>query len=163
MRKRMLFLLVIPAAALLTIAQTFPPFTGNVKRGPRTSEKGQNAEGIMCDFYVQGREYYGALPTTQVKSAPTWNSSSPLPFSLARAEKKARLELAKFVSDADHWEVSQFEVNRFRYADKNAWFMSVTFEPAEMTFNESMPADTFTVFLDFDGKPGRIYRVDQEK
>src|SRR5690242_17427781 len=99
MRKRTFFMLVIPAATLLTIAQTFPPGMGNVKQGPRVDGQSRTAEGIMCEFYVQGREYGGVLPATQVKSASTWNSSSPLPFSLARAEKKARGELAKFVSD----------------------------------------------------------------
>ena len=163
MHKRRLFMLVIPAAALLTVAQTFPPFSGDVKQGPKKSGERENAEGIMCQFYVQGREYRGALPATQVKSAPSWNSSSPLPFSLARAEKKARIELAKFVSDADRWQVSQFQVTRFRFADENAWYMSVTFEPVQMTFSDSLPPDSFTVFLDFDGKPGRISCVDQAK
>jgi hypothetical protein len=54
-------------------------------------------------------------------------------------------------------------VTRFRFADENAWYMSVMFEPVEMTFSDSLPPDSFTVFLDFDGKPGRISCVDQAK
>lgn len=145
------------------IAQSSGPGVRLVKEGPRTDELNANARGADCVFYVQGKAYRSVLTSSQVKSAQSWTPSAPLPYNLGRAEKKARIELKRFVNDADRWIVSDFRVARLRFVDENAWFMSVSFEPAEVVFIDGMPLDSFTVLLDFDGKPGQISSIDREK
>ncbi len=112
-------------------------------------------------FWIGDREYRSVLAPPEDKTTAAWNASSPLPIGLAKAEEIARGELVKFVNDAGSWQVSDFHISRF--ANERYWYISVTFEPAMQVVSDALPPDSFTVLLDFAGRPGRIYRVESQQ
>jgi hypothetical protein len=81
-----------------------------------------------------------------------WESSAPLPITLSAAEKLARVELAKIVTDESGWIATDFQISRFGAGP--SWYYSVTLKPTLQLSGERPEA--FTVLVDFSGKPGRV-------
>ena len=158
MRKSKLSLLVIAGAgAVFAMAQTAPPTLP-----PRTSPKNfglphAKQQTETRTFYIGGKEYRSALRPTEGESTPVWNSASPLPVALAKAESISREELARFVEDSSGWVVSDFHIGRF--VSGSSWYICVTLEPAAQVVSDGLSSDSFAVLMDFRGTVGRIAQV----
>ncbi len=146
---------------MIALAQNAPPTLPPRPLPKIVLPAGKHAPVETRTFWIGGKEYRSVLAAKEDKSFRAWNSASPLPIGLARAEEIARGELAKLVDDAGAWQVSDFRISRF--ATEHYWYMSVTFEPATQVVSDPLPPDSFTVLLDFGGKPGRIFRVESQK
>jgi hypothetical protein len=102
---------------------------------------------------ISGKEYISILE--QPAAGMEWESSAPLPITLAAAEKLARVELAKVVPDESDWIVSDFQISRFG-AGPN-WYYSVSLKPVFQLSGEH--PESLIVLVDFSGRPGRVWQL----
>jgi len=160
MRKHQLLLfggLVFGAGVVL--AQTFP----RTLPADLPSVKGTGIHGVARPqweaerryFYLSGGEYLSAIYPERNALGPEWESSAPLPIGLAKAEETARRELRKLVDKESSWVVTDFQISRFGL--RSNWYYVITFKP-EMGAVSVRP-ESFTVLVDFSGKPGLIGRI----
>jgi hypothetical protein len=105
-------------------------------------------------FDLKGRRYEARIARDQIVECPDWTPAAPLPLSLAKAEKIARAELRKLVSDEPGWEVVEFSVKRLQEEPKSKWFYLVELKPASVPAN--IISDTFRLPISSSGTPGQI-------
>jgi hypothetical protein len=102
---------------------------------------------------VNGKECVSVLEQPTVSRE--WEASAGLPLSLSQAEKIARVELSKIVTDGSEWVATDFQISRFG-ADPN-WYYAVTLQPVLHLSGE--PPESFTALMDFAGTPGRVFQL----
>ena len=101
--------------------------------------------------HVNGKDYVILL--AQPTTSREWEPSGVLPLSLPEAEKIARLELGKIVTDGSQWVITDFQISRFGPGPN--WYYAVTLQPVLQLSGE--PSESFTALLDFNGTPGRSF------
>ena len=157
MRKHQLLLfggLTFCGAAILaqTFQRTLPPDLPSLNRSGIYGLDRSNVEVERRTFYLGGREYLSALYREAPTLGPEWESSSSLPIGLAKAEEIARIELRKLVGEESKWVVTDFQISRFGH--RRNWYYAVTLKPEMEAVG--VRSESFTVLVDFLGKPGRI-------
>jgi hypothetical protein len=106
----------------------------------------------MTHSVVGGRKYACRIDRETIIGGPTWDSSKPLPLSLAEAERLARAELAKLTEDVSGWEVTKFELNRAPWSAN--WYYAVELHPVGAALTNRQ---YFSIFLDANGRAGNFY------
>lgn len=160
MRKHQLLLfggLAFCAAAMLAQtlpSTTFPPAERSGYRGIYGGDRPQ-WEAERRRFYLGGREYLCGIYPEKNTLGPKWESSSPLPIGLAKAEEIARSELRKLVAEEPRWVVTDFQISRFGHRPN--WYYAVTLKPELEAVG--VRSESFTVLVDFSGKAGLIGRL----
>jgi hypothetical protein len=146
-----LFLVVVVVLAQ-DLPRTLPPPNkpGYFAVEPRRQPVRRNSR-------VNGKECISILE--QPTLSREWEPSAALPLSLSEAEKIARVELSKIVTDGSQWVATDFQISRFG-AEPN-WYFAVTLQPVLQLSGE--PAESFTALLDFAGTPGRVFQLGQRQ
>jgi hypothetical protein len=99
---------------------------------------------------VDGTSYVARLERDAVALGPSWDPAKPLPLSFARAERIARTELRKLVSDEPAWWVHSFEVRRLPHTQQ--WYYVVGIHPPAGGHKDSYAY----VMIDASGKAGSV-------
>jgi hypothetical protein len=102
-------------------------------------------------FSLDGQSYLARIEREAVLAGPTWDTSKPLPLSFARAERVARAELRKFVSDEPAWRARSFEL--IHLPNTGSWYYSVGLVPSA---KREKKTTGFHTFVDSNGKAGNI-------
>ena len=110
--------------------------------------------GFSWQFSLNGKNYSANLSREQITSCPSWSPSSPLPFTLAKAEQIARADLRKLVADDSTWEVTDLSLLRFRHETEPKWYYLVKLMPKHRESN--VIPDLFVLPISFSGEPGQI-------
>jgi len=102
-------------------------------------------------FWLDGQSYLARIKREAVLAGPAWDTSKPLPLSLARAERVARAELRKVVTDEPAWRVRSFQLTHL--PNSSSWYYSVNLIPGA---KREKKTTGFTVFIDSTGRAGTI-------
>lgn len=103
----------------------------------------------LCHSDVGGTKYTCRISREIVVGCPAWDSSKPLPLSLAEAERLARAALGKLTKDEGTWEVTKFGLERATGTAN--WYYSVELRPRNADRDDHR---SFAVFLNTQGQAG---------
>jgi hypothetical protein len=158
MTKRPFFIGGLVCLSAFALAQTLPPTTHPT---PQKWIAGDLSkwEREQRTFRLEGKDYLTLLYLEETALGPEWESPSPLPIGLDKAEEIARSELRKLVADEPHWMVTDFHVGRFQR--RANWYYAVTLKPDVEV--QGVKPDSFVALVDFSGKPGRIAQIESNK
>jgi len=140
------------SSSILSFAQSLPstvPLAAQEKFAA-----GHGLLGISWQFDLSGKKYAAQLSREQIASAPDWNSTSPLPLTLAKAEELARAELRKRVVDDSNWEVTELGLHRLRGEVRPKWYFLV--QLMQKKRESSVIPDVFILPITFAGETGKI-------
>ena len=152
MHKHQFYICGLVCFAAVALSQTLPPTFPTSKNSGYVAVQSRT-QAVTRKSQISGREYISILEQPGV--SPEWESSAPLPITLAAAEKLARVELAKVVPDEPDWIASDFQISRFG-ADPN-WYYAVNLQPILRLSGQT--SEALTVLVDFSGHPGRVWQL----
>jgi len=111
--------------------------------------------------YADDKQYESLMTRDAVMEAPQWKPSEPLPFPFDKVIEIAREELRMWVKDETKWELMELTLRQTSMSYR--WYYAVRFQEETPLPGRIQPGtrigprlDSFTVTIDFSGRPGII-------